>query len=702
MTTLTIGLVVAAVYRAVRASTEALDVRPAALWFAVSLGLMLLQGAAATLRRYAEQRLGDVLNLELSSRILDHAATLDLAFFEDPESQDVLVARDQRSRRLVPALLHRRLERGGLGGALPRPGGRADVGGLARGAGAGAGRGAVRRPSLAPGPGALRARARAHAAPTMGDLLPRSRRRAASWCPRRGSSTWRRSSAPASASASAGIHAELSALYARQATGRIVGYAVYLIGLAAAVVWVAARARAGTIDLAGLATFTLAGVRLRTAVSDFAAEIGAAREGSLFLTYLTEFLERRPSIASGRTQPAAIVPAVAPRQSRRPRPARRASSSTVSASPIRAPIVPRLDDLSLSIAPGRWWRWSATTGPARPRSPSCWRGSTSPARGRSASTANRCRPSTSPSWHRRLSLVSESPVVYEASLRENVAFGDWRTLLDDRAEVERIVRESGLDAIAATLKEGIDTELGRGFGAADLSRGQWQRVAIARALAHDPGLLILDEPTANLDAEAEARVYAAVRELARGRTTVLISHRFSTVRLADIIFVLEAGRLVESGSHRELIAANGLYSRLYRLHHPAADAAEPPAARGSGDERRGVMDTSETFIHAGLPRTGTTTLQTHLFARHTQVHYLGVFKGKLARERPPIDRSSRGLTLFRDSQVEALMNELLFDGAANPDSRARGDRLATHLRRVAASAQSMVVGRARHRHRREA
>jgi hypothetical protein len=79
------------------------------------------------------------------------------------------------------------------------------------------------------------------------------------------------------------------------------------------------------------------------------------------------------------------------------------------------------------------------------------------------------------------------------------------------------------------------------------------------------------------------------------------------------------------------------------------------------------MDTSETFIHAGMPRTGTTTLQTHLFARHTEVHYLGVFKGKLARERPPIDRSSRGLTLFRDSQVEALMNQLLFEGAANPD-----------------------------------
>src|SRR5262245_19555418 len=85
--TLTVGFVIAAVYRAVRASSETPDLRPAAAWFLISLLLMLVQGAAAAMRRYAEQRLGDVLNLELSTRILDHAATLDLAFFEDPESQ---------------------------------------------------------------------------------------------------------------------------------------------------------------------------------------------------------------------------------------------------------------------------------------------------------------------------------------------------------------------------------------------------------------------------------------------------------------------------------------------------------------------------------------------------------------------------------------------------------------------------------------
>jgi ATP-binding cassette subfamily B protein len=576
-TTLTIGFVVAAVYRTVRSSTEALDVRPAAWWFVVSLILMLLQGAAATLRRYAEQRLGDVLNLELSSRILDHAATLDLAFFEDPDSQDVLsrAANDPGGSflRFFAALSS---AAGSAVLCLALVGVLMWVDWLA-----------------APALVLLAAPFVVHHWRLGRERfeLERVRTRRQRWAAYYLGHVTRRELVPETRILGlapllrarfrerlAGIHDDLSALYARQATGRIVGYAVYLIGLAGAVAWVAARTRAGSIDLAGLATFTLAGVRLRTAVSDLAAEIGAAREGSLFLTYLTEFLERRPSIAGGRQQPAAIVAAIGP--------------AAVEPAAARAPRIeldhvgftypgaerPALDDLSLSIDAGSVVALVGHNGSGKTTLAKLLARLYDPSAGTIRVDGEPLATLDLASWHRCLSLVSEIPVAYEASLRENVAFGDWRALLDDRAAIERIVRESGLDAIAAMLEDGMDTELGRGFGAADLSRGQWQSVAIARALAHDPGLLILDEPTANLDAEAEARVYAAVRELARGRTTVLISHRFSTVRLADTIFVLEAGRLVESGSHRELITANGLYSRLYRLHHPASDAAESPAA----------------------------------------------------------------------------------------------------------------------------
>ena len=570
--TLTIGLVVAAVYREVRASGGTIDVRPAATWFAASLILMLLQGTAAALRRYAEQRLGDVLNLELSSRILDHAATLDLAFFEDPEAQDVLSrATNDPGGSFLRFFIAASSAAGSAVLCLALVGVLAWVDWLAAPAlvlvaapfvvhhwRLGRERFALDR---------ARTRRQRWAAYYLGhvtrrDLVPETK--ILDLAPLHGARFRERL---------AGIHHDLTALYARQATGRIVGYAVYLIGLAAAVAWVAARARAGSIDLAGLATFTLAGVRLRTAASDLAAEIGAAREGSLFLTYLTDFLERRPSIASVHPPPAATAPA------------------NLEPATIRAPHLeldgvgftypgadrPALEDLSLQIEAGSVVALVGHNGSGKTTLAKLLARLYDPSAGTIRVDGIPLSTLDLASWHRRLSLVSESPVVYEASLRENVAFGDWRTLLDDRAAVERVVRESGLDAIAATLKDGLDTELGRAFGAADLSRGQWQRVAIARALAHDPGLLILDEPTANLDAEAEARVYAAVRELARGRTTVLISHRFSTVRLADTIFVLEAGRLVESGNHRELIAASGLYSRLYRLHHPAPDASEATA-----------------------------------------------------------------------------------------------------------------------------
>ena len=153
--------------------------------------------------------------------------------------------------------------------------------------------------------------------------------------------------------------------------------------------------------------------------------------------------------------------------------------STGSASPIRAPIRPALDDLSLSIDAGSVVALVGHNGSGKTTLAKLLARLYDPIAGTILIDGEPLPTLDLASWHRRLSLVSESPVVYEASLRENVAFGDWRTLLDDRAAVERIVRESGLDAIAATLKDGIDTELGRGFGAADLSRGQRQREAIA-------------------------------------------------------------------------------------------------------------------------------------------------------------------------------------------------------------------------------
>jgi ATP-binding cassette subfamily B protein len=134
------------------------------------------------------------------------------------------------------------------------------------------------------------------------------------------------------------------------------------------------------------------------------------------------------------------------------------------------------------------------------------------------------------------------------------------------------LRRADATAVAAELPGGLDTRLGRSFtGGQELSGGQWQRLALARGMMRDlPLLLILDEPTASLDAITEAALferYLAARALAKGSgaITLLVSHRFSTVRMADLIIVLDQGRITASGDHAALIRAGGLYAELYEL-----------------------------------------------------------------------------------------------------------------------------------------
>ncbi|AYN38494.1 ATP-binding cassette domain-containing protein [Streptomyces dangxiongensis] len=163
------------------------------------------------------------------------------------------------------------------------------------------------------------------------------------------------------------------------------------------------------------------------------------------------------------------------------------------------------------------------------------------------------------------------------SVRDNSGFGRIEAM-DDDERIRAAAMAGGVDTVVSDLPDRYDTMLGRHFEEGrQLSGGQWQKVALSRAFMRRAPVVVLDEPTSAIDAEAESEIFGRLRDIAAEATSLIIAHRFATVRIADRIVVLDQGRVVEEGSHEDLLSADGMYAHLFNLQ--AAGYLGEPASQ---------------------------------------------------------------------------------------------------------------------------
>jgi ATP-binding cassette subfamily B protein len=315
---------------------------------------------------------------------------------------------------------------------------------------------------------------------------------------------------------------------------------------------VAIRTVEGVVSLGELAVFAGAASRLRGALNQTIQSLAIGLERVLYVSNLREFLSIAPGTAAGR--------GLTPPLDRGEIEIRDLTFAYPGTSE------PVLQGLSLTIASGETLALVGENGAGKSTLAKLLARLYDPGEGQIFIDGVDIRDIEPAHLHRHIGLVLQSSNRYEATVAENIAYGDWRRLLEDREAIERLARAVDIHDMIEALEGGYDTHLGRRFGNVNLSGGEWQRIAVARAFAREASFLILDEPTSNLDPRTEYALFTKFKQLSRGRTTLLISHRFTTIGMADRIAVLSGGRIVESGTHDELLIERGAYSALYQLY----------------------------------------------------------------------------------------------------------------------------------------
>ena len=375
------------------------------------------------------------------------------------------------------------------------------------------------------------------------------------------------------------VYAEFTAairghLRAKQALGIIgaLGSGALLIGTFAVLIWLVQNHHVSLSQVAG----AVVGIRLlSTQVNGLSAGAQQIFESSLFLQDLDDFLHSSPDEpAPPRGKHARVEPAA----SRRPAP-RGFDALEVERVSFNYPGSEReaLDEVSLSLRRGQVVALVGENGSGKTTLAKLLAGLYEPTAGVIRWDGVDVAQYEPASLRESTAVIFQDFVQYQLTARENVGLGK-PSAIDDLAAIKQAAGQAGAAEILESLPLGYETILSKQFkGGQDLSLGQWQRVALARAFYRDAPFVILDEPSASLDPRAEADLFAKVQSLLSGRTVLLISHRFSSVRYADHIYVMRAGRVVEDGAHADLMRAGGLYADLFSLQAAAyLDAADLP------------------------------------------------------------------------------------------------------------------------------
>ena len=322
--------------------------------------------------------------------------------------------------------------------------------------------------------------------------------------------------------------------------------------------YIAVQAIAGHLTIGALVAYAQAATQVQNSIQSILGGFTGMYEHNLYLNNLTELMNRQP-VMTVKKAPAAV-----------PQPLRGEITFENVSFAYPGSESQALSDLSFTITPGETLAVVGRNGAGKTTLFKLICRLYDPTAGRILIDRIDIRDFEPDELRAHIGAMFQDYVDYQATAAENIGLGNVPQLTN-REAVMSASRQAGSDELIANLPDGYDTALGKWFDAGvNLSGGEWQKVALARAFMREKArILLLDEPTSALDAQAEYELFERLRSLTHGRTAVYISHRFSTVRRADRIVFLEHGRLVEEGTHHELMRLNGRYARLFRMQAAA-------------------------------------------------------------------------------------------------------------------------------------